>query len=389
LLAALAVRVPAGGQTSAPSTQAAPSRVAGSPSPALAARAQLPGLPQIAAVSHQLYRGAQPADRGFAELKKLGINIVVNLRHEPAEIVRERSLVEAQGMRYVSIPWRGKEDPKTEQVAQFLGLLHENPELKVFVHCERGAERTGVMVACYRMSREHWTPEQALNEMEAFRFRGLRFGHLKRFVRAFPGLLVSDPSLKPSVSVDLVFSPRRNLPFWNSRRRFVRLRTRGGPAFWSFPLISWLSVSQHTCTFDTQPEAVRRRIYHWIGVFLASRSRSSHDDLDRRDGRGSRNAPALANLVQMRARSRGAPGDVGRGGSRDMQIERQTAGDPALNLWRFSVMSTAVTMTAALAHLMELPAKMRFEPSLWVRLHRTMYPNFGRTAGPAEAAAVI
>lgn len=46
-------------------------------------------------------------------------------------------------------------------------------------------------------------------------------------------------------------------------------------------------------------------------------------------------------------------------------------------------------MTAAVAHLMELPAKMRYEPSLWVRLHRTLYPNFGRTAGPAEAAAVI
>jgi hypothetical protein len=52
-------------------------------------------------------------------------------------------------------------------------------------------------------------------------------------------------------------------------------------------------------------------------------------------------------------------------------------------------MSTAVAMTAAVAHLMELPAKMRYEPSLWVRLHRTLYPNFGRTAGPAEAAAVV
>jgi hypothetical protein len=53
------------------------------------------------------------------------------------------------------------------------------------------------MVACYRMSREHWSSEQALNEMEAFRFRGLLFGHLKRFVRAFPGLLVSVSFLKP------------------------------------------------------------------------------------------------------------------------------------------------------------------------------------------------
>jgi Domain of unknown function (DUF1772) len=72
-----------------------------------------------------------------------------------------------------------------------------------------------------------------------------------------------------------------------------------------------------------------------------------------------------------------------------MRTERHSNTDSALNLWRVSMMSTAMTMTAAVAHLMEMPAKMRYEPSLWVRLHRTMYPNFGRTAGPAEAAAVI
>ncbi len=53
-----------------------------------------------------------------------------------------------------------------------------------------------------------------------------------------------------------------------------------------------------------------------------------------------------------------------------------------------AIMSTAVAMTACVAHLMELPAKMRYEPPLYVRLHRTLYPNFGRTAGPAEGLAV-
>lgn len=48
-----------------------------------------------------------------------------------------------------------------------------------------------------------------------------------------------------------------------------------------------------------------------------------------------------------------------------------------------------MTMTAAVAHLMELPAKMRYERSPYVRLHRTLYPNFGRTAGPAEAGRDI
>ena len=62
----------------------------------------------------------------------------------------------------------------------------------------------------------------------------------------------------------------------------------------------------------------------------------------------------------------------------------------ALRLLRFSsIMSTALAMTAAVAHLMELPAKRRYEPALYVRLHRTLYWNFGRFAGPAESAAVL
>jgi hypothetical protein len=60
---------------------------------------------------------------------------------------------------------------------------------------------------------------------------------------------------------------------------------------------------------------------------------------------------------------------------------------PALRM--SSVLSTAVAMTAAVAHLLELPAKRRYEPSLYVRLHRTLYWNFGRVAGPAEAVAVL
>jgi protein tyrosine phosphatase (PTP) superfamily phosphohydrolase (DUF442 family) len=182
--------------TAAPSAQTERPQTAQTTTPAPPARVKLTGLPYFGTVSTQLYRGAQPEDSGFAELKKLGIGIVVNLRHEADMIARERGLVEQQGMQYVSIPWRGKQDPKTENVAQFLELLRANPDKKVFVHCERGAERTGVMVACYRISSERWTAEQALNEMEAFRFRGLSFGHLKKFVRDFPSLLLTDPFLK-------------------------------------------------------------------------------------------------------------------------------------------------------------------------------------------------
>jgi hypothetical protein len=52
------------------------------------------------------------------------------------------------------------------------------------------------------------------------------------------------------------------------------------------------------------------------------------------------------------------------------------------------MMSAAVAMSAAVGHLMELRAKMSYEPRLYVRLHRTLYNGFGKVAGPSEAMAV-
>ena len=193
LWAATLLAVPRAASTSSDRLQ-----TPGAPASAAAAPQRRPGLPNFGAVSDQLYRGAQPGDSGFAELERLGIAIVVNLRHERDRIERERTLVENLGMRYVSIPWRGHDDPRTVQVSEFLRLLRENPERRVFVHCRRGAERTGVMVACYRISREHWTPERAQAEMEAFGFRR-RFAHLTRFVREFPGLLLREPVLESTI----------------------------------------------------------------------------------------------------------------------------------------------------------------------------------------------
>lgn len=179
-----------------PQTPAAQSHLAG-PGASCAPSApceRYDGLPNFGVVSDRLYRGAQPDENGFAELARLGIAIVVDLRRGQGKIARERALVQSLGMHHVSIPWSGHDEPDPEQVAQFLRLLRDNPQRKVFVHCRRGAERTGVMVACYRISREGWPPERAQAEMEAFGFRR-RFAHLTRFVREFPILLLRHPAL--------------------------------------------------------------------------------------------------------------------------------------------------------------------------------------------------
>jgi len=166
-----------------------------SPAAAPAQELKREGLPNLGRISDRLYRSGQPAAAGFDAIKELGVSIVVNLRDDSEK--GEQQQVESRGIRYVHIPWRGTAQADNRQVAQFLQLLRDNPDKKVLVHCRRGAERTGVMVAAYRISEHGWTPEQALDEMEEFKFLGFWFRHLKKYVRDFPAQLASDPALQP------------------------------------------------------------------------------------------------------------------------------------------------------------------------------------------------
>ena len=129
-----------------------------------ASKLKFRGVQKFGRVTPTLYRGAQPTKEGFANLRKLGINIVVDLRGNRSS---ERRLVNALGMTYVPLPWRCY-SPHDEHFARFLALLRENPDKKVFVHCRVGDDRTGMDIAAYRMAEQGWTAEEARKEMAEF-----------------------------------------------------------------------------------------------------------------------------------------------------------------------------------------------------------------------------
>lgn len=158
-----------------------------------AERLRLDGIGNAGRVSEFLYRGAQPRESGYAQLRRLGIKMVVDLRNRGEKQRREQHEVEAQGMRYVGMPVSGQAGPDDEQIAAFLTLLRENAGRKIFVHCKYGADRTGVMVAAYRMSVEGWTVKQALQEMRDYHFHRIWLPAMRRTVREFPERYESSP----------------------------------------------------------------------------------------------------------------------------------------------------------------------------------------------------
>lgn len=134
--------------------------------------------------SSGLYRGARPSAEGLKYLKNLGVRTVVNLQggdpksfligpiagwfepgEDPRNIEREQVIVKFFGMQFWHAPLNS-----FDEVSTFDGhLIDKTLEVMrsrgpVFVHCEHGKDRTGLLVALYRVKYEGWDVESAYTE---------------------------------------------------------------------------------------------------------------------------------------------------------------------------------------------------------------------------------
>jgi len=125
-----------------------------------AQRLERPGLPNFFKVSDDLYRGAQPTAEGLKRLAEFKVKTVVNLRTGASD----RKALAGTGMEPVELPmdaWR----PNEADVVAFLRAAADPQRTPVFVHCRHGADRTGMMVAVYRVVVQGWPKEEAVREM--------------------------------------------------------------------------------------------------------------------------------------------------------------------------------------------------------------------------------
>jgi protein tyrosine phosphatase (PTP) superfamily phosphohydrolase (DUF442 family) len=128
--------------------------------PRWAVSLEKPGLPNLHKVSDDLYRGAQPSEDGIRELKKMGVRTIVNFRklHSDRDEIGDVEI----GYEHIGMnPW----NPEEEDVVEFLKIVTDPARLPVFVHCQHGADRTGLMVAIYRVAVQDWAKEEASREM--------------------------------------------------------------------------------------------------------------------------------------------------------------------------------------------------------------------------------
>ena len=161
---------------------------------------ELAGVGNFHKVNATVYRGAQPSKAGFENLAKAGVKTVIDLRRvNEHDTAAERRIVEGLGMRYVNIPMNGVVAPTDSQVSQVLAILDGPSTGPAFVHCKRGADRTGGVIACYRVQHDGWENKKALHEAKANGMSWTQFG-VKSYVMAYrPGAVTNAPVSAPKL----------------------------------------------------------------------------------------------------------------------------------------------------------------------------------------------
>ena len=116
----------------------------------------------------KLIRGSRPTPDKLRRLHEGGCQATINLCKEMPDgdegLIRDAGLTGEMMTNHIKIT--DNTPPTPEQVNEFITYL-ANPDGTVYVHCEAGVGRTGVMVACYRIARG-WTLANALHEAKQF-----------------------------------------------------------------------------------------------------------------------------------------------------------------------------------------------------------------------------
>lgn len=144
-------------------------------------------------VSPAVLRGGQPDGESLQVLQRAGVKLVVSLRHHskaspaPAssysffrrhtdddEIDEEKEIAQRLGLRFLNISLDGINAPSFTDIDRFVQLFQDQDNLPMYVHCLHGRERTGFMLAAYRMKIQAWTVDEAYKEMLQQGFDPLR-----------------------------------------------------------------------------------------------------------------------------------------------------------------------------------------------------------------------
>ena len=175
LKAVACVLLPLAGMVACKEYSPVPSHVV---QPAYAQPVQINGVDNVHKISDELFRSGQPGPKGFTELERYGIRTVLNLR----EYHKDTKKAAHTKLHLVAYPVAAS-DMTVTHIENCLRIIANSPK-PVLVHCWHGSNRTGIIVAAYRIVYQGWSVEEAEKE-----FRDDTYGHHEFWYKNLVSLL--------------------------------------------------------------------------------------------------------------------------------------------------------------------------------------------------------
>jgi len=127
-------------------------------------------------VNENIYRGSQPYEKDYLQLKRqIGIVSILDL-NDSLLAISSSKFAKTVGLIYYNVPMSNRSTPRLADVKAAIAILKDSKNWPVFVHCEGGRHRSGLILAVYRVVVTGWTKEQAWEEAKQYDWYS-DFGH--------------------------------------------------------------------------------------------------------------------------------------------------------------------------------------------------------------------
>ncbi len=146
---------------------------------------EFPHIPNLRKVHDWLFRGGQITPESIHTLKDLNVKTVICLRSTGKDVEAERLFVEGAGFNFISFPMTYLWWPDKEKVDEFFQIIENESHRPIYLHCKHGCDRTGMMVAFWRIAKDKWTFSSAYEEMKAAGYHRFKMRHFKWAVKHF------------------------------------------------------------------------------------------------------------------------------------------------------------------------------------------------------------